>query len=302
MDLAFINKPIKRNSTIAINFPSARAHALAQPLFDIGLDHFSYKERINFSNLSKNPSNHTLIYIMLKGSIEFSFIDKTLVAKSGNIMVLPAGVPIKQQAKSKTVKFLYFQINPTTLWAPLQKKGPYIRSYQEKLLVTVLALRILYELRGDSLDNQQNCLEESSLLSKIMQREIQLCPDQLTPRNNLDALFFQIKNSLNDKWTLEKMADQMHLSTRTLNRLCNKHYHYSAIYMVNNLRVQKSIELLTRHNLSISQIASLTGFGNASAYSKAFLKHTGMRPGEFRTKTQSEVDALHWKLNEITSF
>lgn len=81
--------------------------------------------------------------------------------------------------------------------------------------------------------------------------------------------------------SLEDAAKSFGMSGRTLRRkLLEEGYSYQII--LNDVRCQLSKELLSSQQDSITDIAFLLGFSDASAYTKAFKKWTGMSPSEFR--------------------
>ncbi|MBQ3659757.1 MAG: helix-turn-helix transcriptional regulator, partial [Bacteroidales bacterium] len=53
---------------------------------------------------------------------------------------------------------------------------------------------------------------------------------------------------------------------------------------VRNFRFKEAAEAISRGEKSLSDIAEHTGFGSYSYFSKAFKKHFGVSPKEYRTK------------------
>lgn len=79
------------------------------------------------------------------------------------------------------------------------------------------------------------------------------------------------------------LASQFHASVATLRRrLDEEGQSYRAI--LDDLRSDLAISLLTESDLSISDIAGQLGFAESSAFHRAFKKWTGSRPGEYRCK------------------
>jgi AraC-like DNA-binding protein len=55
--------------------------------------------------------------------------------------------------------------------------------------------------------------------------------------------------------------------------------------LVNHVRMQRAAHLLQQSDaLSIDEIADRVGFSSRSHFSRAFKKHTGAAPAEFRTR------------------
>lgn len=63
-----------------------------------------------------------------------------------------------------------------------------------------------------------------------------------------------------------------------------KHHLKSPIEYLISFRLNKSMELLQSTSLSISEIASRTGFGSVSYYIEKFRKQMGITPSQYRNQ------------------
>jgi AraC-like DNA-binding protein len=85
----------------------------------------------------------------------------------------------------------------------------------------------------------------------------------------------------------ETLAHQLHSSSATLRRrLDDEGQSYRSI--MDELRRDLAISLLSDTQLSISDIAAELGFAESSAFHRAFKKWTGTRPGEYRCSFERE--------------
>jgi len=81
--------------------------------------------------------------------------------------------------------------------------------------------------------------------------------------------------------SLVVVAQELGISTRTLQRqLAAKDLTHSQL--VNQTRIAKACQLLSKKDVHISDIARETGFTTPSAFSRAFQTWTGKSPREFR--------------------
>ncbi len=85
---------------------------------------------------------------------------------------------------------------------------------------------------------------------------------------------------------LEVLADELHLSERTLRRkLENEDTSYQLIK--DELRRDRAMTLLRQRELDINVISHAVGYREASVFIKAFRLWTGMTPGDYRARSVS---------------
>ncbi len=83
--------------------------------------------------------------------------------------------------------------------------------------------------------------------------------------------------------TLEQVAERMKCSGRTLQRrLSERQLNYQML--LDHIRRDLAIELLTSTELPITHIATRIGFTNDSTFHRAFKRWTGEMPGHYRTR------------------
>ena len=89
----------------------------------------------------------------------------------------------------------------------------------------------------------------------------------------------------------ETLAHQLNASPATLRRrLDDEGESYRAI--MDELRRDLAISLLSDTQLSMSDIASELGFSESSAFHRAFKKWTGVRPGEYRCSVETSENQV----------
>ena len=83
--------------------------------------------------------------------------------------------------------------------------------------------------------------------------------------------------------SVEQVAEQLHMSERTLKRqLAQQGTTYSDI--LEDLRRHKAMQLLGQRELSIDQIAERLSYSDVANFTRAFKRWTGQTPGQFRKK------------------
>ncbi len=81
--------------------------------------------------------------------------------------------------------------------------------------------------------------------------------------------------------SIERVAEQMHLSTRTLQRQLDQNgTSFSAL--LDNVRKNLVLRYMNNHRYSIGQVASLTGYSRQASFTRWFQLNFGMSPREWR--------------------
>jgi len=93
-----------------------------------------------------------------------------------------------------------------------------------------------------------------------------------------------IHRSPQHPWTLDLLVEQVNMSRATLIRQFKHTVGVSPMTYLLNWRMTKAFHLLKQSNNTVEQIAEATGFSTARTLTKAFQRHYGMTPSEFRRK------------------
>ena len=84
---------------------------------------------------------------------------------------------------------------------------------------------------------------------------------------------------------LEEVAAHFGYSARSLSRLFQKNIETSFLQYVKLTRIIKSIELLLKTDLSISEVAYASGYNSLSAFSYAFNQIVNQSPAAFKKQS-----------------
>lgn len=82
--------------------------------------------------------------------------------------------------------------------------------------------------------------------------------------------------------SVESLADAASMSRSTFAEHFAAAFGRSPMSFVHHIRMQRAVELLESEGLSVDQISSRVGFASRSHFSRAFKKHTGASPNQFR--------------------
>ncbi len=91
-----------------------------------------------------------------------------------------------------------------------------------------------------------------------------------------------LDNISKEQFGVSELAGEMNMSRSSLLRKIKKQTDLSASQFVRQIRLQRSIEMLEKTELTVSEISYQVGFSNTSYFIKCFREHFGYSPGEGR--------------------
>ena len=92
-------------------------------------------------------------------------------------------------------------------------------------------------------------------------------------------------NSLNEKWTVSRMAKETNFGESHFQHLYKEIYSVPPITDLINERITRAKHLLTHETFEISKIATLLGYENATHFTRQFKKKVGISPELYRKNT-----------------
>ena len=105
---------------------------------------------------------------------------------------------------------------------------------------------------------------------------------------SLEHLIVEQKRFLDTNLTLDKIADELHLSKSHLSRIINSELQIGFTDYVNTLRVEEAKNHLLNpdfSNYTLEAIGLEAGFNSKSVFYSSFKKITGLTPSEFKKET-----------------
>jgi AraC-like DNA-binding protein len=123
------------------------------------------------------------------------------------------------------------------------------------------------------------------LAKKIADRDYFLSPfkeKKTWLQKSLVSIESYIREHLNEKLTLKKIADQFYMSTRSLVHLFKLEYGDTVFDYLIFTRLSRAITLLRERKLTVAEIAYQLNYRNAYYFSKQFKKFFGITPTDYR--------------------
>ena len=97
-------------------------------------------------------------------------------------------------------------------------------------------------------------------------------------RKAIEYIRFHLEQELN----LDTISEAIHSSTYELSRKFKKETGQSLTDYINKLRIKEALYMMENHNLSITDIAYMTGFNDVNYFTKVFKKYNKMTPSSYR--------------------
>ncbi len=88
--------------------------------------------------------------------------------------------------------------------------------------------------------------------------------------------------------SVEELAEKVSLNRTTLQRVFKQMYGVTIFEYRTQVRMQESKNLLVDNNLTVTEIAGICGYSNASKFSAAFKKHFGSTPTEWKNTVSAD--------------
>lgn len=115
-----------------------------------------------------------------------------------------------------------------------------------------------------------------------------LSPD---PGDPLPDLLDRMRRHLDQRWSLEALGAQVHMSPRTLSRRFHRLTGMSPHRWLMRERILAAQRLLEASDESVEQIAARTGLGSAGNLRHSFRRELGISPQSYRTRFRSRRGA-----------
>lgn len=255
-----------------------------------------YISKVTYFNLHWH--NYIEIFYVKKGNIRITTGDFSFNLDEGHICFIDSGIihSVNQTNTPNEILVLQISTESTSPFHALQKYKFNPETYLSDLSNATLPLSELQKLLSDSYtESMLKAPGYQSIISSfinaiigIMMRHYYLVlktEDDYIAESNLQRMS-QIIDYLDhhymDKISLQQLANDLHMNYYYLSHFFKDNAGVSFQDYLNNLRVDKSLPLLTDQAISITRISYDCGFPNIKAYTKVFKEKFGVLPSEYR--------------------
>ena len=158
-----------------------------------------------------------------------------------------------------------------------------------------LMLQLIAELHGEQLAAEvaDQVLHHPVRAGESPQRHTMgAATEELHP--DVKAAILLIESRIEDPWPVPRIAVELGISQRQLERLFRRHMGCSVVQFGQLLRLQHARVLLTSTRMSIREVSAACGFNSLSYFSQAFAKCFARKPSDYRQAWPDTDAAPSW--------
>ncbi|EPY6465632.1 helix-turn-helix domain-containing protein [Clostridium sporogenes] len=172
------------------------------------------------------------------------------------------------------VNFTAFYICPKSIHRGVYIIGPYSSSKRNNNAIPYKPLSCIPHLIS--------LLRNIALDSRYIKEKVLTCkaPNNLHIRKAMDLL----DANYSDDITLGDISEYLNINKSYFCSILKKETGKTFSHLINEIRIEKSKELLAKNDLSILEIALSVGFNNQNYFSSTFKKFNNKTPIEFRNE------------------
>ncbi len=171
----------------------------------------------------------------------------------------------------------------------------------ELLLVLINVLKELKQYDHSDLTNKSidrffsGCVTYGDFVELLLARALQVCEavrlsEAETGHNIIKKIVTLIEEKYFSDIKLNDIADEYFINTSYLSQLFLQETKKNFKQYLCEVRINNAKNLLENTSFSISRVAELIGYNDRAYFSKAFTKHVGMTPVQYRSANGGEYD------------
>lgn len=235
--------------------------------------------------VERSPSYFNLILYCNGGGAAIRANGRSLRMKPGEVLMIPIGCTYSYRPSGAHWDIAWVHLIDCPAWNRLFEPVPLLQKAQWGKRVRDVMKGYIEEAGARHPDSEHALRLHIELLVSYIKRELGAAShEDKEARERLQALWGRIHRNLQHKWTVREISAMAGLCKTNLFRLCEKIHKATPMEMVALMRMELATELLSFTNCTLTMIADETGYKNAFAFSKAFKRHAGISPKEYRRK------------------
>jgi len=260
------------------------SHDFGAPLFDAGILRVGFHRlRGHFRAGSEYCATH-LLHATISGEIVCEAGDKPLRVRKGEVLIAPARGPHRLRMTKSPCTVAWIHIRQTPQWEFLRATGREVRALIapgdfENVMEAIVRLS-----RPEGARSAELMFHYAEILLILLSRELEHLhsPADRAAQIRLLRLWDAVREDPAHDWSATELAERVGLSSGYLPEICRRHFGVTPMQKVTSIRMEQARDLLRMTNLTLAEIAGRVGYETEYAFSDAFKRLNGCRPGAFR--------------------
>lgn len=225
-----------------------------------------------------------LLQAVLSGSLQCDRGRGARVVKAGEIFIAPAGGPHWVKLASSSCETVWFHLYQVPPWAFLLTINEAIQTLYEPSELRNAMHYFQQNMSSDTPYASELVTHYADILLRLLDRELQALhhPAERQRQQQFLRLWHEVRARPAYPWSGRELARRMGVAPAYLPGLCRRLFGVTPMQKVAAIRIELAQHLLLATDLSLGRIAEHVGYQTEYAFSDAFKRHTGKRPGAFR--------------------
>lgn len=271
---------VLKKSEVYFSSPSQTAKKLYY--YPISAGHFFC---IKGYHLIRDNYNSLLITHIIDGTFTYIKDGKHITARAGDTVILDCYKP-HEYYTNDSFESIWIHIsgaNSFELFEEIEKTDGNLIKCRDINHVKKLLFRIYDSISGVNPPSELNIsLDIYKIFAELLNPQSIKSKGDSNYEDSIQDVKNYIAENLNEELTVQRLANESHMSTSHFSRVFKQQTGFSPYDYVLITRLNKAKYLLQKTEMSVSSIAYETGFNSESNFICFFTDNEGISPGKFR--------------------
>ena len=271
---------VLKKSEVYFSSPSQTAKKLYY--YPISAGHFFC---IKGYHLIRDNYNSLLITHIIDGTFTYIKDGKHITARAGDTVILDCYKP-HEYYTNDSLESIWIHIsgaNSFELFEEVEKTDGNLVKCRDVNHVKKLLFRIYDSISGVNPPSELNIsLDIYKIFAELLNPQSIKSKGESNYEDSIQDVKNYIAENLNEKLTVQRLANESHMSTSHFSRVFKQQTGFSPYDYVLITCLNKAKYLLQKTEMSVSSIAYETGFNSESNFICFFTDNEGISPGKFR--------------------
>ena len=271
---------VLKKSEVYFSSPSQTAKKLYY--YPISAGHFFC---IKGYHLIRDNYNSLLITHIIDGTFTYIKDGKHITARAGDTVILDCYKPHEYYTNDSFESIWIHKsgANSFELFEEVEKTDGNLVKCRDVNHVKKLLFRIYDSISGVNPPSELNIsLDIYKIFAELLNPQSIKSKGESNYEDSIQDVKNYIAENLNEKLTVQRLANESHMSTSHFSRVFKQQTGFSPYDYVLITRLNKAKYLLQKTEMSVSSIAYETGFNSESNFICFFTDNEGISPGKFR--------------------